>query len=106
MMEARLKSVLKPTMFKWGYSFNKKAKVYKKGKQMTYKKAIDFTKWVQDTKWKPAPGSPAKVEVLDVMNHIAAIKVTASWGIDYILLSRTGDKWMIEQVLWSSMPKS
>ncbi|MFT4665894.1 MAG: hypothetical protein ACI8YQ_000945 [Polaribacter sp.] len=41
-----------------------------------------------------------KVEVLDVENNIASAKVTAFWGIDYMLLSKVGDKWMIEEVLW------
>lgn len=104
--DSRLKSVLKPTMYKYGYSFDKKTKKYKDGKQMTYEQVFGFTKWARDTKWKPEPGSPKEVEVLDVMNHIAAIKVTASWGIDYILLSRTDDKWMIEQVLWSGVSGS
>ncbi|NNK81307.1 MAG: hypothetical protein HKO93_07400, partial [Flavobacteriales bacterium] len=48
----------------------------------------------------PDDAAPMEVEVLDVMNHIAAAKVTAWWGYDYILLSKEGDKWMIEQVLW------
>jgi broad specificity phosphatase PhoE len=41
-----------------------------------------------------------KVEVLDIGNHIASAKVTAVWGIDYMLLSKDNGKWMIEQVIW------
>jgi phosphohistidine phosphatase SixA len=41
-----------------------------------------------------------KVEVLDIGNHIASAKVTAIWGIDYMLLSKDDGKWMIEQVIW------
>jgi len=104
--DAKLKNVFKPTMYKWGYSFDRKTKKYKKGKQMTYAKAFEFAKGVRAGEWKPKPGAIKKVEVLDVMNHIAAIKVTAVWGIDYILLSREGDKWMIDQVLWSGIPSS
>ena len=44
--------------------------------------------------------APKKIEVLDLGNSIASAKITAWWGIDYILLSKRGDKWMIEQVLW------
>ena len=36
----------------------------------------------------------------DIMNSIAAAKVTAWWGVDYILLSKQKEQWMIEQVLW------
>ena len=48
--------------------------------------------------------SPKKVEVLDIGATIASAKVTAWWGIDYILLSKQGDKWVIEQVLWEGRP--
>jgi hypothetical protein len=37
-------------------------------------------------------------------NTIASAKVTAWWGIDYVLLSKQGDKWIIEQVLWEGPP--
>ena len=104
-VDSKLKNVFKPTMYKYGYSFNRKTKVYKTGKQMTYAKAFEFAKDVREGKWKPKPGSIKKVDVLDVMNHIAAIKVTAVWGIDYMLLSKTDGKWMIDHVLWSSVPQ-
>ena len=100
----KLKNSLRPTLFKWGYSYDRKASKYKKGKQMTYQKALDFTKWVVENNKYANKDAPKKVEVLDVMNHIAAIKVTAYWGIDYMLLSKEGDKWMIEQVLWAGHP--
>jgi len=50
------------------------------------------------------PDSPKKVEVLDIGIAIASAKVTAWWGIDYVLLSKQGDKWTIEQVLWEGPP--
>ena len=40
------------------------------------------------------------VKVLEISNHIASAKVTAAWGIDYVLLSKDNDKWMIEEVIW------
>ncbi len=102
----KLKNALKPTMFKFGYGFNKKEGKYYDGGQMKFEQAIAYANRVKETKKFPKADAPKKVEVLDVMNHIAAIKVTAWWGIDYMLLSRNGDKWMIEQVLWSGIPSS
>ena len=58
--------------------------------------------WLKEKKYAK-PDALKKVKVLDVMNHIAAVKVTATWGIDYILVSRQGDKWMAEQILWSGV---
>ncbi len=67
---------------------------------MNFQEAINYTKNVYEKKKFTKEGSPKKVEVLDIMNTIAAAKVTAWWGVDYILLSKQDDKWMIEQVLW------
>jgi hypothetical protein len=90
---------LKPTLYKFGYWKNKEGK-YEPDGQMTYRQALDYAKGVLEKKRFAKPGSPKKVEVLDVMNTIASAKVTAWWGVDYILLVKQGDAWMIEQVLW------
>jgi hypothetical protein len=100
----KLENSLKPTLFKYGYGFDKKEGKYYNGGQMTFDQAIAYAKRVKETKKFPKADAPKKVEVLDVMNHIAAVKITAWWGVDYMLLSREGDKWMIEQVLWAGVP--
>jgi hypothetical protein len=61
---------------------------------------LDYAKGVSVKKNFAKAGSPKKVEVLDIMNTVAAAKVTAWWGTDYILLAKKNEKWMIEQVLW------
>ena len=93
-------STLKPTLYKFGYWQNKDTKVYEPQGRMTYKKAVAYSRGVLEKKKFAKESAPKKVEVLDVMNHIAAAKVTAWWGVDYILLTKNGDKWMIDQVLW------
>ena len=67
---------------------------------MTYRQALDYAKNVFEKKHFAKQDAPKKVDVLDVQNAIAAAKVTAWWGIDYVLLSKQDEKWMIEQVLW------
>ncbi|MCB1023020.1 MAG: nuclear transport factor 2 family protein [Acidobacteria bacterium] len=101
---AKLTNSLRPKMFKYGYGYNRRTNQFGEGGQMTFDEAIAYAKGVKESKKFPGPDAPKKVEVIDVMNHIAAVKVTAWWGIDYILLSKTGGKWMIEQVLWSGVP--
>lgn len=91
---------LKPSLYKIGYWKNKDSNTYKFSNQMTFEEAKGFAKDVLEKKNFPKPDAPKKVEILDVMNHIAAAKVTAWWGTDYILLSKNGDKWMIEEVIW------
>jgi hypothetical protein len=67
---------------------------------MTYREALNYAKNVSEKKNFAKADAPKKVEVLDIMNTIAAAKVTAWWGVDYILLAKQDDKWIIEQVLW------
>ncbi|MEZ5345187.1 MAG: nuclear transport factor 2 family protein [Pyrinomonadaceae bacterium] len=100
----KLTNSLKPTLFKFGYGFDRRTNDFGKGGQMTYEQALAYAKGVKESGKFPKEDAPKKVEVMDVMNHIAAVKVTAWWGIDYMLLSKNGDKWMIEQVLWSGVP--
>ena len=97
---AKLISTLKPTLYKIGYWKNKNTGAYDFDGQMTWRQAIDYAKRVFEKKNFAKPDAPKKVEILEIGNSIAAAKVTAWWGVDYILLSKEGDKWMIEEVLW------
>ena len=97
---SKLIQSLKPSLYKFGYWKNKTSGIYEADEHMTFQEAIAYAKNVYEKKKFTKAGSPKKVEVLDIMNTIAAAKVTAWWGVDYVLLSKQGDKWMIEQVLW------
>lgn len=91
---------IKPSLNKLGYWKDKDSESYKGAGYMTFDQAKNYAKGIFEKKKFPKEDAPKKVEILDVMNQIAAAKVTAWWGTDYILLSKDGDKWMIEQVLW------
>ena len=95
---------LKSSLYKIGYWKNKSTGVYDFDGQMTYREALDHAKNVMAKKNFAKPDAPKKIEVLDIGNTIASAKVTAWWGIDYVLLSKQGDKWVIEQVLWEGPP--
>lgn len=96
----KLVAALKPSLYKYGYWKNKDTGNYDPDGQMTYQQAINYAKNVMAKKNFAKADAPKKVEVLDVMNTIAAAKVTAWWGVDYILLAKQNGKWMIDQVLW------
>lgn len=103
--QEKLKNALLPTMYKFGYGYDKKKGEFRKGNQMTYEKALEYAKNVKEKKNYPKPDAPKEVEVLDIMNKTAAIKVTGWWGIDYMLLSKQDDgKWMFEHIIWSGVP--
>jgi len=101
----KLIAALKPSLYKFGYWKNKTNGNYEPDGNMTWREAIDYAKKVAEKKSFAKPGSAKKVEVLDMGNAIAAAKVTAWWGIDYVLLSKQDGKWMIEQVLWEGPPE-
>ena len=49
--------------------------------------------------------TPNRVEILDMLDTTAAVKVTASWGIDYMQIGKFDGKWQIMHVLWQSHPE-
>jgi hypothetical protein len=98
--QAKLKRSLSPDMLKFGYWKDRNSGEYKSEGQMTFQEALNYAKGVKEKQNFPKADAPRGIEVYDVSDHIAAAKVTAWWGFDYILLSKKGGKWMIEQVLW------
>ncbi|HEV8508562.1 MAG TPA: nuclear transport factor 2 family protein [Chitinophagaceae bacterium] len=96
----KLIKCLMPSLYKYGYWKDKTSGKYASDGNMTYRQALDYAKNVFDKKHFAKADAPKKVEVLDIQNTIASAKVTAWWGIEYVLLSKQNDNWMIEQVLW------
>lgn len=102
----KLITSLSPALYKFGYWRDKKTGNYAPEGNMTWQQAIDYAKRVFETKKFAKADAPKKVEVLDIMNTIAAAKVTAWWGVDYILLAKQNGNWMIDQVLWEGPLKN
>jgi hypothetical protein len=48
--------------------------------------------------------APKEIEILSMEDHIASVKLTAYWGIDYLLLGKFDGKWLITHVMWQSHP--
>ena len=96
----KLKASLQPHLHKFGFWKSKKTKQFGKPIPMTFKGALKFADNVKKKQNFAKKGSPKKIEILDLMDKIAVVKVTAYWGTDYMHLSKQGNKWMIEQVIW------
>ena len=96
----KLKSALKPRLNKFGYLKDKKTGNFEYYQHMSYEQALAFAQKMKDEGTLRDENKIRKVEVLDIGNHIASAKVTASWGVDYMTLSKDNGKWMIEQVIW------
>ncbi len=96
----KLKAAIKPRLNKFGYWKNKESGDYEYYAHMNYDAAMEFVQKMKDEGSTRDETKIRTVKVLDIGNHIAAAKVIASWGIDYVLLSKDNGKWMIEQVIW------
>lgn len=97
---AKLINCLQPGLYKFGFMKNESTGKYNAYGHMSFSEAVNYAKRVYAAKRFAKPDAVKKVEILDMMNSIASAKVTAWWGVDYILLSKQEDKWMIEEVLW------
>ena len=94
---------IRPEVFKFGFS--RQADSTFRGMRMTWEGFHAFTNRVRTNKTFAAADAPKQVEIYDVQDQTASAKVTAWWGIDYLLMARFDGKWMITHVLWQSPPK-
>ena len=95
----KLARALRPEMYKFGFWRNSDTSAYR-GSQMTYAQAFAYANRVKAQNNQAPASAPKGVQVLDVMDQTAAAKLTAQWGIDYLLLARYDGRWMITHVLW------
>jgi hypothetical protein len=49
--------------------------------------------------------APKDIQLFEVLDQTASAKLTAFWGIDYLLLAKYDGRWMISHVLWQTPPK-
>lgn len=94
---------LRPEFYKYGFYFNPDSGRYQ-GMQMTWPNAMAFSRRVRENN-RPAPkNAPKEVQIYEVNDQTASVKVTAYWGIDYLLLGKFDGRWMIAHVMWQSPP--
>jgi hypothetical protein len=97
----RIQRSVHPTLDKRGF-YRKDAGGPYAEMPMTYDQLVNLSKtWNKEGK---RDTSVKTVAVLDVLDQTAAVKVTASWGVDYMLLGKFDGAWKITQILWQSPP--
>ena len=95
----RIKRSVHPSLVKRGFAMRDGAYVEM---NMSFDQLVNLAaNWNKEGK---RDTSIKKVEVLDVLNQTAIAKVTASWGVDYMLLAKYGEQWQIQQILWQTPP--
>ncbi|MBC8086766.1 MAG: nuclear transport factor 2 family protein [Phycisphaerae bacterium] len=97
----RLVRAVRPEVYKYGFFVPRGATAYS-GERMEWKEFHSYANGVKKS-GKPAPATaPKKIELLDLLDQTAAVKVTAFWGTDYLLMGQYDGRWMISHVLWQS----
>ncbi|WP_025665532.1 nuclear transport factor 2 family protein [Aquimarina megaterium] len=97
----KIKRSVHPDLSKLGFGSKRKgSKVH----IMSYEKAIGFARDVaNDPQWAAPKDAVKTIEIMDAQDKIACVKLTLYWGIDYLLMAKHDDKWMITKVLWQSL---
>ena len=73
---------------------------------MPFEEMLKFAENVKETGDYPDEDAPKRVEILDVLDQTAVVKVYGWWGSDYMTLAKYEGEWKIVQVLWQTPPDS
>ena len=97
----RIERSVHPSLVKRGF-YKKDATTPYAEMPMSYDQLVNLARnWNKDGKRNT---SIKNVEVLDLLDQTAVVKVTASWGIDHMLLGKYDGKWKISLIQWQSPP--
>ena len=95
----KLARSVRPEVYKYGFYKARDSTKYA-GMQMTWPGFFNYARGVKQNNRQAPPTAPKRIELYDVLDQTASAKLTASWGIDYLLLAKFDGKWMITHVLW------
>ena len=99
----RIERSVHPALVKRGFYKKDASAPYVEG-NMTYEQLVNLARnWNKDGK---RDTSVKKVEILDLLDKTAVVKVTASWGVDHMLLGKFDETWKISLIQWQSPPKT
>lgn len=66
---------------------------------------MGFARSVREGRNLPPAGAPKEVTIYDIQERIAAVRVDAWWGMDYLLIAKEDGGWRITHVLWQGPPE-
>jgi Putative lumazine-binding len=76
---------------------------YRPGRPMAFQQLVEIAK-TYNKEGKLRKDAPKDIQIYDVLDQTATVKLTAEWGTDYMHLAKLDGKWMIVNVLWQSHP--
>ena len=100
---AKIVRAFRPDVYKYGFDLDEKEHRYV-GELMKYDEIIAYPRRFKE-RGRKTPATAAKVvQLLDVQEQIASAKLTAWWGVDYVLLAKYDGRWMISSIMWQGFP--
>lgn len=99
----RIERSVHPELAKVGYWRAQDATEYREGR-MTYEQLVELAGQWNAKGRVDAATAPKEIEIFDLMDQTATVKLSASWGVDHMHLAKSDGKWMIMNVLWQSYP--
>ena len=100
----RLEKCVYPEVVRRGYYWKGLDSSYSDLRVMTYAQMIQFAKDWNKSQWLPA-NAVKNIDVLDVQDKTASVKINVFWGIEYLQLAKIDNQWKIVNILWQSIPK-
>ena len=91
-------------VYKYGFWLPRDSTRYQ-GERMPWSEFLSYTRRMRSRGATTPATAPKEIELLDVLDQTAAVKVTATWGTDYLLVGKYDGRWMVSSVLWQSRPK-
>lgn len=99
----RIERSVNARLSKTGYSRGNGAPAYRE-MDMTYDQLVALAeRWNSNGNVDPKTAI-RDIVVFDVLDQTASAKLTADWGVDYLLLGKYDGRWQIVKVLWQSPP--
>ena len=96
---------VRPDVYKYGFWLPRDSTRYQ-GAQMPWSEFLSYTRRMRSRGATTPATAPKEIELLDVLDQTAAVKVTATWGTDYLLVGKYDGRWMVSSVLWQSKPRA
>lgn len=100
---SRIERSVHPRLAKLGFFRPASESEYRTGNGMTFEQLKEVARTYNRNGHVPKD-APKGIEIYEVLDKTASVKLTAYWGIDYMHLAKIDGKWMIINVLWQSHP--
>ena len=89
-----------PDLAKFGF-YRKASETEYRVLPMTYDGLVELAGDMKEKGYVPDDAQHS-IEIFEVLDQTASVKLTAFWGVDYIHLAKYDGQWKIVQVLWQS----